>query len=176
MAAVTWPDGPEPDTAPIRVMINPAGVQGGLSSDIVLTHETVHVATASPASPAPTWLIEGLADDIAYDTYPQARGSAAAALLQRVRRSGPPARLPDEQAFRSSGDDLDLAYAEAWLACYDIARRYGRGRLLAFYTAVGRTPTGAINPAARSTLGVDQDQLVAGWRQFLREAAARGSI
>ncbi|WP_091520651.1 hypothetical protein [Microlunatus soli] len=176
LAAITWPDGSSTGTAPIRVMINPVNARDGLSADIVLTHETVHVATASPASAAPTWLIEGLADYVAYQTYPQAEDAAADKLLTQVAASGPPAELPDQQAFRASGADLERSYTEAWLACYQIAQRYGEDKLLAFYAAVDRSPTGAVAPAARATLGIDQDQLVADWRTFLQQAAARGSI
>jgi hypothetical protein len=176
LAAVTWPDGSKRSSAPDRVMINPSGIGAGLATAIVLTHETVHVATGSPASSAPTWLVEGLADYIAYNSYPKAQPSAAAALLHKVDQSGPPAAFPDEQAFRARGDDLELAYAEAWLACYDIARRYGTDRLFAFYAAVDRSRSGNVNPAARSALGVGQDQLVAGWQEFLRRSATRGSI
>lgn len=176
LAAITWPDADAVAKAPMRVMINPASTESKLGAAIVLTHETVHVATASPASPAPPWLVEGLADYVAYDAYPGARDSAADALLDRVEKSGPPAELPDQESFRSTGGRLELAYAEAWLACYQLGQRYGRDDLLAFYSAVDRSPTGAVGPAARSALGIGQDQLLAGWRSFLQQAAARGSI
>ena len=52
---------------------------------MLLTHEVVHVATRSFASAAPTWLVEGFADQIAYDAYPDHPPAALRPLRDAVR-------------------------------------------------------------------------------------------
>ncbi|HEY9289941.1 MAG TPA: hypothetical protein VIP98_01560 [Microlunatus sp.] len=176
LAAVTWPDGSRAGRAPIRIMINSGSPQPDLGARIVLTHETVHVATASPTSPAPTWLIEGFADYVAYRSYPRAQQAAAGALLQQVSRSGPPQQLPTDKDFTGSGEELDLAYAKSWLACHYLARTYGTDALFSFYAAVDRSTAGEIGPASRTAFGIDEDQLLTGWRSYLSDAARQGRI
>jgi hypothetical protein len=176
LAAITWPDGEPVSSAPIRIMINPAATDEGLAARIVLTHEAVHVATASPASAVPSWLVEGFADHIAYQAYPQARQTAAAGLLARVVRSGPPRRLPSDQAFQATGAALDRTYAEAWLACRYLSSTYGQARLLRFYAQVARTRNGEIGPALRSVYRLTPEMLTAGWQDYLRRTAAAGRI
>lgn len=176
LAAISWPDGDPVGSAPVRVMINPASAPSDLADRIVLTHEAVHVATASPVSAVPRWLIEGFADQIAYQRYPQARRAAAAALLRRVGRSGPPTRLPSDAAFDGSGAALDRSYTEAWLACRYLASRYGERRLLRFYSLVAKAPGGAIVSALHTAYGLDPHAFVTGWQDYLRRAAGRGGI
>ncbi|QDP97634.1 hypothetical protein FOE78_18495 [Microlunatus elymi] len=176
LAAISWPDGSQTAAAPIRIMINSGNLQPDLGARIVLTHEAVHVATASPTSAAPTWLIEGFADYVAYRDYPDAQQAAARALLQRVSDSGAPRQLPTDRDFTGSAEDLDLVYAQSWLACRYLARRYGSDALFAFYAAVNRSASGQIDAAARTAFGIDQDQLVAGWRNYLSAAARRRQL
>jgi hypothetical protein len=176
LAAVTWPDGIKAASAPLRIMINPAGTQSGLATAIVLAHETVHVATRSPISPAPTWLVEGFADHIAYLDYPQGVPAAAAELLVAVRKNGPPTALPGESEFGTGTKDLNRSYAEAWLACRYLAERFGEAKLLQFYRAVDGSVDGSIGGPVRSVFGISESQLVSGWQRYLQSAAAGGRI
>ena len=116
--------GADTSTAPIHVVVNPEATArlSGLGRDVLLTHEAVHVATRSPGSPAPTWLVEGYADRIAYRAHPSRRRR------RRRRRSatpydehGVPRDWPAEEDFAPEAADLDLA--TTWPG-----RRRGRSR------------------------------------------------
>ena len=176
LAGITWPDGTRPAAAPIRIMINATGQPDSLATAIVLAHEAVHVATRSPISPAPTWLVEGYADYIAYLSYPQGAQVAADDLLNGVKRDGPPDSLPGESDFGSQHPDLNRTYAEAWSVCRYLAEHYGSQKLWKFYQAVDQSPDGSIDGPARSAFGISQRQLVTGWQQHLRTAVHRGRI
>lgn len=176
LAAITWPDGTSAASAPDRIMINPAGQPSALSTAIVLAHETVHVATRSPTSRAPSWLVEGFADDIAYLGYPQGAQVSADSLLAEVKRNGPPAALPGENDFAVSHRDLNRSYAQAWLACRYLAERFGNQKLWRFYEAVDASPDGSITGPLHSVLGIDQRQFITGWQNYLRSAAKTGRI
>lgn len=176
LAAITWSDGHDAASAPLRIMINPSGQQSRLATAIVLSHETVHVATQSPTSPAPSWLVEGFADYIAYVNYPEGVEPAADGLLAQVKRHGPPAGLPGESDFAAGKHDLNLSYAEAWLACRYLAERFGYQKLLRFYESVDRSPDGAVSGSMRSTFGISEHEFVKGWQRYLRTAAKQGRI
>lgn len=176
LAAITWPDGTTAASAPDRIMINPAGQPSALSTAIVLSHETVHVATRSPTSRAPSWLVEGFADDIAYRSYPQGSRPAAESLLAEVKRNGPPTTLPGESDFSVSHRDLNRSYAQAWLACRYLAERFGDRKLWRFYQAVDTSRDGSITGPLHSVFGIDQHQFVSGWQNYLRSAAKTGRI
>jgi hypothetical protein len=175
LAAVSWPDGAG-DHPPIRIMINPAGQPSALATAIVLAHEAVHVATRSPISRAPSWLVEGYADYVAYLSYPQAVQPAAAGLLAEVKKHGPPAALPDETDFAVGHHDLNRSYAEAWTACRYLADRFGDRRLWRFYRAVDASADGSITRPADKVFGISDHQLIAGWQRYLRAAASRGRV
>ncbi|WP_188893417.1 hypothetical protein [Microlunatus endophyticus] len=176
LAGISWPDGSDPKDAPIRIMINKSGAASSLSTAIVLAHETVHVATRSPTSPSPSWLVEGYADQIAYLAYPQAAQLAAADVLSDVKRNGPPSRLPTEADFTAGSHDLNRTYAQAWLACHYLAATYGESKLWRFYAAVDASRDGAIAGPARTVFGISSHQLVTGWQHYLQTAAKRGRI
>jgi hypothetical protein len=175
LAAVSWADG-STGHPPIRIMINPDGQPSALATAIVLAHETVHVATRSPVSRAPSWLVEGYADYIAYLNYPQAVQPAAERLLADVKRDDPPAALPGEDDFTAGHHDLNRSYAEAWTLCRYLADRYGDQQLWRFYRTVDASPDGSISGAAHQVFKISEHQLVAGWQRYLRTAAARGRI
>jgi hypothetical protein len=167
IAAVTWADGTNAARAPLRIVVNPspAGRLSDLGTQLLLAHEATHVATHSVDSPAPAWIIEGFADYIAYQAYPQAPKAAAAPLLDRVRDGNGPASLPDNQRFRAGTDRLELAYAEAWLACRYVADRYSPEQLTELYRELdsGRS----FEQAARSVLEITPAEFVSGWRHYL---------
>ena len=117
---------------------------------VVLTHELTHVAVrAATRRTVPRWLQEGAAQYLAYRGagVPEAQIAAAAVAAQR---SGQLARrLPDDATFASSGtsaDDLDVAYAVAWVAAAVLATRAGPAGLVADYRCVA----GILDQAGRS--------------------------
>jgi hypothetical protein len=168
IAAVAWPEGPNPRTAAIRVVVNSTVTQG-LSEEgvaVLLTHEATHVATRSPGSPAPSWLVEGYADYVAYDAYPRTKAAAAAAALADIRRHGPPRALPTDADFTPGSSDLGLSYARAWLACEFVADTFSALRLSAFYSEVDRGTR--LGTAMKRSLGVDEREFTRAWRRYLR--------
>ncbi|MFL6026274.1 MAG: peptidase MA family metallohydrolase [Friedmanniella sp.] len=171
IAAVTLPEGPAARAA-VRVVVNPDVTRtlSGTGVAIVLLHEMVHVASRSAQSPAPTWLVEGLADYVALQAHRSAAAGAAEPLLQRVRARGAPQQLPADDRFRAAADDLAVSYAEAWLACRYIAERYSPAALQRLYTAVDSGV--ALDEAVQDELGVSTQELTTGWRRYLVRLAS----
>jgi len=169
IAAVTTAEGPA--AAAVRVVVNPEVARrlAPVGVAVVLVHETVHVATRSADSPAPTWIVEGLADYVALSAHPEAAGGAAEPLLQRVRDTGPPSDLPTDDEFRAGAPDLSVSYAEAWLACRHIAEDHAPAALQRLYTALDAGVP--LDQALRDELGVSLSAFLAGWRRYLARAA-----
>jgi hypothetical protein len=167
IAAVTWADGTNTARAPLRIVLNPspAGKLSDLGIQLLLAHEATHVATHSVDSPAPAWMVEGFADYVAYRAYPQARKAATAPLLARVKGGYRPASLPDNERFGAATDRLELAYAEAWLACRYVADQYSPEQLTELYRELdsGRS----FEQAAPSVLEINSAEFVSGWRNYL---------
>ena len=172
VAAAAWPMGADTSTAPIHVVVNPEATArlSGLGRDVLLTHEAVHVATRSPGSPAPTWLVEGYADRIAYRAHPSAAVPATEAVRDAVRRHGVPRDWPAEEDFAPEAADLDLSYDLAWTAARSIAMAYGDDALNRFYAAVDG---GASLEEAAEKIGTTKRTLRERWRADLTELAAR---
>jgi hypothetical protein len=172
IAAVTQPEGPA-TTSAVRVVVNPraAGLPAADRRE-TLTHELVHRATDSPASAAPTWIVEGLAEWVALRGEQGRRSAGTAALLSQVRRSGAPASLPPDGDFDVDSTDLARSYAAAWLACRYVADAYSPERLGQLYArlAEGRS----LGQASRAVLGVDASRLTSGWRRYLVRLAGAG--
>jgi hypothetical protein len=144
IAAVTYRAGVEGDA--IRIVVNPKAAR--LNSNAlqsVLEHELVHVATRSPDTPAPMWAEEGLAEWVSIRAHPGQRSGGTDELLLRVREDGAPRTFPADGRFEASADDLELAYAEAWLACRFIADRYSESQLGRLYAELAH---GSSRPAA----------------------------
>ncbi len=167
IGAVAWPRGDQAGSAAVHVVVNPAVAdrQPAEGLAVLLTHEIVHVATRSFASAAPTWLVEGFADRVAYDAYPTTRTAALRPLRDAVRAGWLPIGLPPESAFAASAPDLDRAYAEAWSLCSLIADRYGADALARIYAAAGAGT--AIDTTLRG-LGTTEAGLLRDWRAELR--------
>jgi hypothetical protein len=173
IAAVTAAaDGGGDPSAPVRVLLNPPVFTGlgPLAGQVVLTHEATHAATGATFRDMPLWLVEGFGDYVALVGDPVPVQVAAGQALQRVRRSGPPRRLPAEGDFSTSAHGLGASYEAAWLACRLIAERYGEDRLLRFYQAVARNQD--IDAAFASVLGTTERRFTADWRDYLRRLAA----
>ncbi|MFE6711142.1 hypothetical protein [Streptomyces sp. NPDC057695] len=159
-----------------RVIVNPDayGVLGEFGRQLVLTHETVHVATRAATTPAtPVWLSEGFADWVAYRDAGRTAVQAAPELRRAVRAGEPPARLPEDPdfAFGADAEALARAYEGGWLACALIADRWGEGELRDFYRAVGAHPgrEGAVEKALRDVLDTTPEEFTAEWRRYLGE-------
>jgi len=172
VAAAAWPMGPDTSTAPIHVVVNPEASNRlrPLGRNVLLTHEAVHVATRSPGSSAPTWLVEGYADQIAYDAYPAGAAPAEDAVRAAVREHGAPQDWPAEKDFAPDAADLDLAYDLAWTAARAIAAEGGVTTLDRFYAAADRGESVA---EAADELGSSERSLRKQWRHDLEAMAAR---
>jgi hypothetical protein len=154
----------------IRIVVNPKAAtlpSGSLQS--VLEHELVHVATRSPDSAAPMWVEEGLAEWVSMRAHSGQRSGGTDELLLRVRGEGAPSASPADRRFDASANNLELAYAEAWLACRFIADRYSEARLGQFYAEMARGSS--LDQASRSTLQLSGTELTAGWRAYLDRLA-----
>ncbi|MEV5512433.1 hypothetical protein AB0L50_05655 [Streptomyces flaveolus] len=177
IAAVTTGETGGREHAPAdRIIVNPDayGLLGSLGKQVVLTHETTHVATRVHTTAAtPLWLSEGYADWVGYRADGREPSQAAAELTRAVSEGRVPGGLPTDEDFGFTGeaDELARAYEGGWLACRMIADQWGEDRLDAFYRAVGAHDgrAGAVEDALRDVLGTTQDAFTARWREYLRE-------
>jgi hypothetical protein len=150
----------------IRIVVNPKAAQLSSSAlQTVLEHEMVHVATRSPDSSAPMWAEEGLAEWVSLQGQPGERSEGTDEVMARVRSNGAPRSFPADRRFQVGASNLQLAYAEAWLACRFIADQYSEAQLGRFYAELSRGRT--LDEASRSTLQVSEVALTEGWRDYL---------
>lgn len=176
IAAVTTGETGAPAGAPAdRIIVNPDayGVLGGVGKQVVLTHETTHVATrAHTGAATPLWLSEGYADWVGYLGSGRSPSQAAPELWRAVAEGRVPQTLPSDADFGFSGDPgkLARAYESGWMACRMIADRWGEVRLVEFYRAVGahERRAGAVEGALKDVLGTSLEDFTAQWRQYLR--------
>lgn len=180
IAAVTTGETGGGSKAPAdRVIVNPDayGMLGRVGRQVVLTHETTHVATRAHTNAAtPLWLSEGYADWVGYRDTGRTPAEAAPELQHAVTGGTVPAALPTDGDFGFSGDAsrLATAYEGGWLACRMIAARWGEVKLDAFYRAVGeyKERPGAVEGALKSVLGTSLPRFTADWRAYLRDQLA----
>lgn len=159
-----------------RIVVNPDayGALGDLGRQVVLTHETTHVATRAHTSAAtPLWLSEGYADWAGYRGTGRTAAQAAPELRRAVAAGVRPAELPQDADFAFSGDAARLAraYEGGWLACRMVAGRWGEARLNEFYRAVaahGRR-AGALETALRDVLGTTPQKFTADWKAYVAD-------
>lgn len=149
-----------------RIVINPEAAQlPSRALQAVLEHEMVHVATRSPDSPAPIWAEEGLAEWVSTQAHPGQLAEATDAVLTRVRAHGAPGSFPSDRQFQVGEHDLQLAYAEAWLACRYVADRYSEIQLGRLYAELDRGRS--LDEASRSALKISEAELISRWRADL---------
>ncbi|MFF9145395.1 hypothetical protein ACF1BN_11130 [Streptomyces sp. NPDC014861] len=180
IAAVTTGETERTAASPAdRVILNPEayGVLGAFGREVILTHETVHVATRAHTSPStPVWLSEGFADWAAYRGTDRTPAEVAPELRRAVRAGEAPTALPEDEDFAFSGDAeaLARAYETGWLACAMVADRWGEDRLTAFYREVGAHPgrDGAVESALRKVLDTTPEEFTEAWRAYLRAKLA----
>ncbi|MFF6967548.1 hypothetical protein ACFY9G_29775 [Streptomyces anthocyanicus] len=176
IAAVTTGETGGREHAPAdRIIVNPDayGLLGSLGKQVVLTHETTHVATrADTTSATPLWLSEGYADWVGYRGSGRTAAQAAPELAGAVAEGRAPARLPTDEdfGFTADAEALARAYEGGWLACRMIAEQWGEDRLDAFYRSVGTHDdrAGAVEAALHEVLGTTPDDFTARWRSYLR--------
>ncbi len=176
IAAVTTGETGAPAKAPAdRVIVNPDAYSmlGPLGKQVVLTHETTHVATRAHTNAAtPLWLSEGYADWVGYLGTGRTAAQAAPELGRAVAAGTAPTTLPTDRDFGFGGDAnrLARAYEGGWLACRLIADRWGEVRLREFYQAVGthKERAGAVEGALKDVLGTTLPDFTAQWQAYLK--------
>ncbi len=170
-AVTTTADGSLASGAPVRVFVNPV-VFGRLKergAQVVMSHETTHVATDATFASMPNWLLEGFADFVALDGAGVPVDLAAGQILARIRKEGLPDGLPTRSDLDPTANELGATYEEAWLACRFLAQEYGARAMVRFYRTVnGGSST---QQAFRSVLGTSQQDFVARWRDDLARLA-----
>ncbi|MCZ4499602.1 MAG: hypothetical protein JWQ74_2155 [Marmoricola sp.] len=174
IAAVTASvDGSMLRSAPVHVFLNPGVFDplGPRGAQVVISHESTHVATEATFARMPTWLLEGFADYVALAHAGIPVGTAASQIIARIKKEGPPSHLPTADDLDPTASGLGATYEEAWLATRFVAREYGEAKLVSFYDAVdaGRTEAQAF---AR-VLGTTEAAFTRAWRADLR-ALSRG--
>jgi len=162
-----------------RVLINTANIHGlgPLGLQVVLTHEITHVATrAVTAAAAPSWLVEGFADYVAYRSTHIDVPSAARELRAEVQAGRVPVALPGDRDFSGSNDRLPQVYEGAWLAVRLIAARGGEPALLRFYRAVAgpdsTDSSSTLATALQDAVHLSPSAFTAAWRTYLRTELA----
>ncbi|MFJ2760145.1 hypothetical protein [Streptomyces prasinus] len=175
-AVTTGETGAGPRAPADRVVVNPDafGLLGGSGRQVVVTHETTHVATRAHTTAAtPLWLSEGFADWVGYRGGGHVPAEAAPELARTVRHGEVPSGLPtdDDFGFTADADSLARAYESGWMACRLVAEQWGEERLGAFYRAVGAhgQRDGAVEDAMRRVLGTTPEDFTMRWQGYLRE-------
>jgi hypothetical protein len=157
-------------------VVNPEAY-GELSEEgrqVVVTHESVHVASRTHTSDAtPLWLSEGFADWVAYGSTDRKPKEAAAELVRAAEEDRLPRELPTDRAFRfgSGSEALGRAYESGWLACRLIADEWGEEKLLGVYLRTGssqKRQDAAVEEALRAELGVGRKEFTERWRSYVR--------
>jgi len=171
IAAVTTGEGGAHTGAPAdRVILNPAAFRelSAFGRQVVLTHETTHVATReSTTGNTPLWLSEGVADWTAYRDSGRTAREIAPELAADVKAGHAPRQLPTDADFRSTAKALPQAYEGGWLACRMIADQWSPATLTSFYRAVGRG--GSLDARLRASVGLDTAAFTARWRAYVQQ-------
>lgn len=172
IAAVTAAvDGSLAPGSPVHVFLNPRvfDALGPRGSQVVVSHESTHVATGATFSTMPTWLLEGFADYVALAHAGIPVRTAASQILARIRQHGAPHQLPTTAELDPTATGLGATYEEAWLANRFISELHGEAKLVAFYRAVnGGTD---VPTAFRQVLGTTEAAFVRRWRADLTALA-----
>ena len=156
-----------------RIVVNPANIDrvGKLGRRVVLEHEVTHLATRGFTGPrTPIWLVEGLADLVAYRDSGLSDHLVADQLHAALGAGHWPGRLPGPADFKGESPRLALAYEEAWSACRLIADRAGPIGLLRLYRAVGIAPdpTAELDTQLRALLHAGTAQFTVQWRHSVQ--------
>jgi hypothetical protein len=156
-----------------RIVINPANIDrlGRLGRRVVLEHEVTHLATRGFTGPrTPIWLVEGLADWVAYRDSGLPAYQVADQLHAALGAGRWPGRLPGSADFSGDSPRLALAYEEAWSACRLIAARAGPAGLVRLYRAVGTAtdPAAALDSQLRALVHAGTAEFTMRWRHSVQ--------
>jgi hypothetical protein len=170
-AVTTTVDGSLVPGTPVHVFLNPRvfDALGPRGAQVVLSHETTHVATDAAFADLPAWLLEGFADYVALAHAAIPVSTAASQILARIRKDGPPDHLPTAAELDPTANGLGATYEEAWLATRFLAQQYGEAKLVAFYRTVGGGED--VGKAFHTILGTSESAFVTRWRADLRHLA-----
>jgi hypothetical protein len=170
-AVTTTVDGSLAPGSPVHVFLNPRVFDGlgPRGAQVVVSHETTHVATDATFADLPTWLLEGFADYVALAHANIPVDTAASQILARIRKNGPPDHLPTSADLDPTANGLGATYEEAWLATRFIAQQYGEDRLVQFYRKVSAGEQ--VSAAFHGILGTSENAFVQRWRTDLRQLA-----
>lgn len=168
-AVTTTVDGSLVPGSPVHVFLNPHVFDplGPRGAQVVVSHESTHVATNATFADVPTWLLEGFADYVALAHAGIPVRTAAAQILARMKKTGPPDHLPTAAELDPTANGLGATYEEAWLATRFMAREYGEDKLVTFYQKVSDGEP--IAEAFRRILGTTEGDFVTQWRADLRD-------
>jgi hypothetical protein len=112
----------------------------------LLRHELTHVAMSPYGNPAtPRWLVEGLAEYVAYRDQPWTIEH-----FDDLDDLDEAPKLPEDRSFYD--DAAGLNYFLGWFACWLIATDYGEDRLIGLYRAFSETTNQ--NVAFNRVLGI----------------------
>jgi hypothetical protein len=140
---------------------------------IVLRHEFTHIAArGSTVDGSPMWVLEGFADYVGYRDSGIPLAQAAPDLNAAMLAGGPPRRLPTDEEFRGQGRTLDMAYQQSFSAARFVADKLGEDKLIELYRVLagaGRSAPDKIDELLFSVVGLNTEQFVAGWQEYLRE-------
>ncbi|MFG1806539.1 hypothetical protein [Streptomyces sp. NPDC049040] len=153
-----------------RVIVNPAafGELSPFGRQVVLTHETTHVATRlATTTHTPLWLSEGFADWVAYRDSGRTAPEIAPELAKDVRAGDIPAALPTAADFRPTSSGLAQAYEGGWLAGRMVADQWSPDRLTALYRAAGTDAS--LDSVLRGQLHLSSAAFTARWRTYVRQ-------
>lgn len=156
-----------------RVIVNPEafGELSAFGRQVVITHETTHVATrAATTASTPLWLSEGFADRVGYSGTGRTARQIAPELSRDVAAGRVPRSLPSAADFTTTAGGLAQAYEGAWLACRLIADQWGDTELTALYRAVATG--GSLDTHLRAVLGIGLDEFTARWRAYVQRELA----
>jgi hypothetical protein len=156
-----------------RIVVNPANIDrlGRLGRRVVLEHEVTHLATRGfTGGRTPLWLVEGLADWVAYRDSGLPADLVADQLHAALGTGHWPGRLPGTAEFTGASPRLTLAYEEAWSACRLIADRAGPAGLMRLYRAVGTAadPAAALDAQLRALLHAGTAAFTVQWRRSVQ--------
>jgi hypothetical protein len=159
--AEVYPWDTTPDYITSRVLFNPDSLGSNTEElKMTLTHEFIHVATGPYTTQrTPTWLVEGIAEYVAWDTG-KLPGSDIHYWLNRY---GFPTALPDDDGFYDGGY---RNYLHSALACRYIASKYGKAKLLALYHYFEQHADQA--SGIQSILGVSEAQFTSAWISYTK--------
>jgi hypothetical protein len=171
-AVTTTADGSRSRRSPSHVFVNPQVFdplrpQG---AQVVITHESTHVATDAANSPAPIWLVEGFADYVALRAQRIPLATTASRIIALVRHQGVPRSLPTTTQFAAGAPHLEARYESAWLACRMLAQDAGPDSLVAFYRAMDAG--GDLGPQLRRYVGFGPAAFTRQWRALLSHLPA----